>query len=162
MAHQGRMRFSRYAPLTMCAISAHSAAQCAEIQHGMVPPSSALTARRSSPARPLDSPNRPMRAVTARSPNSHVLALTPCRSSRQQPVAMVPIAWIGWCQDVSTTWHGARTWHSLTSFKRLHRWGGVQGTGVPLPLSPSLPLLCTEPHFRNASSPSKICTKIEN
>ena len=45
MAHQGRMRFSRYAPLTMCAISAHSAAQCAEIQHGMVPPSSALTAR---------------------------------------------------------------------------------------------------------------------
>ena len=127
MAHQGRMRFSRYAPLTMCAISAHSAAQCAEIQHGMVPPSSALTARRSSPARPLDSPNRPMRAVTARSPNSHVLALTPCRSSRQQPVAMVPIAWIGWCQDVSTTWHGARTWHSLTSFKRLHRWGGCRG-----------------------------------
>ena len=137
----GRMRLPRYAPLTMCAISAHSAAQCAEFQRVMVPPSSALTARPSSPARLLDSLNRPMRAVTGRPPNSHVLALAP---------------------SVRSIWHRARTWHSLTSFKRLHRWGGVQGTGVPLPLSPSLPLLCTEPHFRNASSPSKICTKIEN
>ena len=86
---------------------------------GRICPALALvSARSSSPARLLDSPNRPMPAVTARSPNSHVLALALCRSWRQQPVAMVPIAWIGWCQNVSahshlapsawSIWHGAR------------------------------------------------------
>ena len=98
----GRMRFSGRALHTMCAISTHCVDGMCWISAREGRALSRLSSHHHRPPGPRLGPNRPMRPVTGRSPNIHALALTPCRSPRQQPVAMVPIAWIGWCQDVST------------------------------------------------------------